>query len=268
MIGTGEDAGVVVVLAAADVAPSLTGEVFEEGGVAGADAGSSCTATCDWTGSVGTGLDWVAAGELSEGASSLLVDLGRDGAAFSLGVGNEFEFRTVFDATGIGGAGVDGTLEVVFFPAHDEITVTTISSRITHGEHEGLVSTSPLVRIHSCVPEDFVEYTYEVDGELRRTSTAVVGANRVAHMGFVILCIQILPVPAGGEEYLLSETVGTVVVGETSSLWPSWAIVVETSVADSLTSKVIATFTLERITSKHSEARWEGPQLFVFATTL
>lgn len=148
------------------------------------------------TGQAGDGTEEVIGCE--EGGEETLLDLARLGGEVVL----DGEEGAVLDAAGGVGAGVDGGLEEVLFPAHDEVAVVSVAGGVTVGEDELAVDAGELGR----VPDGLVEEAGETGGEALGAG-AVHDAAGVGDVVHLVLGGHVLAVPARGEHELGADAV-------------------------------------------------------------
>ena len=256
----------VVVGAATLIRPTLAGEISEECTTGGGN-GSGCAAT-RLRSRYGSRLDRIAARESRKQAANLLIDFPFNSAAFGLGIRNELKHRAILNATAVTCALIDGRLQDVFFPSHDEITVSTIASRVTLRPDERLRVAVPLIRKLVGFPDNLIEEGNQVDWEVWRAGAGIIGVGRIRHMGDVVGRVEVLSIPAGWEKDLSTETIGAIVVGEVGCLGLAWSAIVETVVTDGLRSKIGASTSFEWIAGNHAESWRESLDLFPIASTL
>ncbi len=90
-----------------------------------------------------------------------------------------------------------------------EITMESVSRGITLSKDKRLPTSIPLIRKVVGLIYELVENGDEMDGKSGWAITVVTGLYRVSHMGLVVRRIEILAVPAGGEEDLNADALGT-----------------------------------------------------------
>lgn len=81
---------------------------------------------------------------------------------------------------------------------------------------------------------------------------------RVRDVGFVVVRVQILAIPAAREEDLHAQTVGAVLVGELVGFGLRLGVVVQADEADGLGGEIIVEAALERVAGYHAEVLGEG----------
>lgn len=213
---------------------------------------------------IGARLNRVAAWQFRERTLDIFVDLGRDLAALCSGVWVKIEYGAILNSTTVARACIDGALEKVTIPAHQEVAMEPVSSWITHRPDKWLTVSVPHVLELVDIPQDFVEDGYKMDRMGVRTFPVVVRTDRIGHVGLVIRSVKVLSIPARREENLRSKTVGTVHVWEGRSFGISGILVViEAVVTDSVGRGVIARRSLEGVTGNHPETFGESLQLVV-----
>jgi hypothetical protein len=103
----------------------------------------------------------------------------------------------------------------------------SVSSGIAHGPDKRLLVIPPHIREEIGLEDDFIKDRYGMNRMTLRADTTVVSARlRVGHVRFVVLRVEVLSIPARGEEYLGAETVCTVVVREAVCFGPGWAVII------------------------------------------
>lgn len=158
---------------------------------------------------VGAGGELDAAGEVGDGADEVVSreDVGDEATLLDLAglagdVVLEGEEGAVLDAAGVVGAGVDGGLEELLFPAHDEVAVVPVAGGVAVGEDELAVNAVELGR----VPDGLVEEAGETDGEALGAGAVHHGAG-VGDVVHLVLRGDVLSVPARGEHELGADAV-------------------------------------------------------------
>jgi len=101
-------------------------------------------------------LNGVATRKGWEDATNELIDAGRDSAALSLFVWNEIEDGAVFNSAAVICACINGLLEVIWVPSHQEVAMASISSWVTLRPDKWLAITIPLISKLPGVP-DYLE---------------------------------------------------------------------------------------------------------------
>lgn len=210
--------------------------------------------------------DRVAAGQLLKFTGDGFVDGRSNDTGRGLGAGEEVEDRAISDETRVVVAGVGGLLKSGNIPAVEEITVEPVASRIALSEDERLGGTVPPIETGSRV-DDFVEDGNHVNRVSCRARTVVVRVlGRVGHVRLVVGRVKVDTIPARGEENLGTQAIRADLVGKAASVRRGTAVV-KADKADGLTGKVVATCTLERITSEHAETLGESGEVVVVGTT-
>ena len=72
-------------------------------------------------------------------------------------VRNKLELSAILDTAGVVRAGIDSTLQMALFPAHDEVAVTAIARRIALGEDKWLAVAIPPVLELVGIPDNLKE---------------------------------------------------------------------------------------------------------------
>jgi hypothetical protein len=193
------------------------------GGLAGGGAG------LEGVGIAGTVLDWDVTAKTLGGAGAVVghEDLGHllDFALALLGLGLQRgrEDGAVFDAAGQVGAGVDGGLERVDVPAVHEVAVVSVAWRLLVWEcggggrerkRTGGVTVGPdelaVFAVKGVgVPDGLEEERGETDREILGAVAAVDHAG-VRDVALVVIGVNVLAVPARGEEELGADTLRAV----------------------------------------------------------
>jgi hypothetical protein len=106
------------------------------------------------------------------------------------------EERAVLNLPAAVSAHVDGLLKERHVPACYEVTMVAVSSGIPVAKHELAVVVNEVRDSKDRLEED----GWDADLEAFRTRTVAHHDGRVGHMRFVIRGIQVLAVPAVGEE--------------------------------------------------------------------
>jgi hypothetical protein len=148
--------------------------------------------------------DDVTSRKLHHGSPNILLDLGLLGALGVLGLSVEGELLALFNDSRWVSASVDSTLEYILLPSVHEVSVVTVSSGISVGEDES----SSLSGNSVDVPDSLEKQRRNTDGVSRRALSVVHGVG-VGHVGTVIGRVDVLSIPARGEEDLSTETVNT-----------------------------------------------------------
>lgn len=102
---------------------------------------------------------------------------------------------------------LDGLIQDTIFPALHEVTVVAVSSGVTSGKSKEAVAV--LERI--CVPDSFKHHRDSTVLETLGANT-IVDQRGVGHVGFVVVSILILAVPARGEHQFETNTVRAVLI--------------------------------------------------------
>ena len=164
---------IIVVSAASCIAPAFRSEVDVVFAARVRDISGSTTC---WR--LGTGrwsrLNRIATRKCFQNTANWFGHAGGNSASLSLSIGNELEDWAVLNAATVVGALIDGTLQVVLLPTHDEISMTAISGWVTLRPDEWLFITVPLAGEFVGVPDDLVEDGDEVNREIWRAGTRVV----------------------------------------------------------------------------------------------
>lgn len=223
----------------------------------------------------------VAPGQVLKDAVDFFVDKvgNRAGLAFlvreELENGGSVLVDTVFQVSAEVQTLVDGPLKYVDVPAVDlwllvgsrqeglqktyEITVESVSSRVTVRQDKRLRVAVPLVREDTSVPDNLVEDGDEMHGVALGAGAVVEGAGfGIRDVGLVVLRVQVLAVPAAGEEDLGAETVGAVLSRELVGFGLWLGVIVETDVADGLGGEVVSEAPLEWVAGDHPEVLGKG----------
>jgi hypothetical protein len=144
--------------------------------------------------------------------------------------------------------------------------VESVASGIALSKDEGLCCAVPPIEAGSGV-DDFKEDGNHVDRVCCRARAVVVRVLcRIGHVRFVIGTVEVLAVPAGGEENLSAHAVGANSVGQTAVV-RRLAVVIEADKADGLTGKVTTWSALERVTGEHAEVLGVSSEVVVVGTT-
>lgn len=101
-----------------------------------------------------------------------------------------------------------------------------------------------------------------------RAFAAVVAADWVGDVGFVVRGILVDTIPAGREEDLLAETIGAVSVWEVLGLGSARGVEVDAGVGDGLAGDIVGGVALEGVAGNHAEVGWEGFHFHVFGGAL
>jgi hypothetical protein len=137
-----------------------------------------------------------------------LYDIGSREFAGGVGEGVlDGEEGAVLDHAAEIGAGIDCLLEETFIPAHHEIAVVAVASRIAVGDDELTVLARELV----CLVDDLVEQTHKSGLEARGTGASH-DEVRVGDVGFVVFGSDVFSIPAGGEHKFEADAIGAVCV--------------------------------------------------------
>jgi hypothetical protein len=110
--------------------------------------------------------------------------------------------------------------------------VEAIASRVAHRPYKWLLVTIPHVVKQISTEDGFIEEGDEVDRVRWWTSAICMAVDRVGHVRFMVWRIEVLTIPAGGEEDLGPEAAGTLVVGEAIGFGCCWPVVVQASIVD------------------------------------
>ena len=220
---TGQRAAVPAFSNASDLAPS-----GRERGLRGNEAGGGLgPARGPSTGAIPEG---VATGKRREGrghADGFVDDAGlEDTCIRRLLVEVRGERGTVHDVPVRVGAVVDGVLEEIDVPTVLEVAVVSVARGVSVGEDPS--AGSPEVEVvHG--DQHLVEERDELDGVGVRTVAAVEVLDRIGHVRLVVRRVDVLAVPAGGEEYLGAQSIGTAVIEEVRTLGPVGVVVVRSA---------------------------------------
>ena len=140
----------------------------------------------------------------------------------------ELEDWTVLDVAGVGGTLRNSPLKKRDIPTVHKVAVESVTSFVTVGEDERLLTVDePWVETVG-IPSNFVE---KRDETLWVRSRALSGVNTVwvGHVRLVVWAVEVLSVPARWEEDLGADTIFAVAFWEVIGLWSALA---ETGVVD------------------------------------
>ena len=130
-----------------------------------------------------------------------------------------------------------------------------VASRVSVRKHKGLLITIPHVRKHIGAISDLEKQRHKVHGmNIRAASTVEVAVLGVGYVRLVVWRIEVLTVPAGGEDDLKADATRTLDGGEALLL----EMFADTAVADGPSSKIVSQVALAWVTSDHAETVGEG----------
>ena len=223
----GEGAATDVILATADVLEFLGRGKIDKW--VGWWRDGICSIASRWLHSIGALAGrWIAAWELGESTLGLLTDGRWNLAGVREVVAVKLEDWTVLDVAGVRSTLSNSPLEKCDIPTINKIAVEPVTSLVTVGEDEWLLAVDKLWVETVGIPSNLVE---EGDEALWMRSWALSGVDTVwvGHVRLVIWAIEVLSVPAGGEEDLRTDTVLAVALWKVVGFWSALA---QTGVVD------------------------------------
>jgi hypothetical protein len=184
--------------------------------------GGESVAVLDHGGGV-LGLDGVATREFVEvDTFNTLVDNGVESAAVHVGLRVDSEGAARLGLATDIRARIHGPLERVILPAEDVVSVLSVTGGITVGEDEWLGAISGELAVELAgIPDDLEEEKGHASGvgggaasNVEEETVTADGALGVSHVRRVVRGVEILSIPARGEEDVGTDSSGTLSGGE------------------------------------------------------